>query len=125
MRRFLAGLITVTVAGLVYVYTEVEAMKIGYRIRKQEETKTAFIDRARALTYNIAKLRAPNNLVRRLAAQKIELQSPKAWQTVVMPGARPEAVSRASLLQGAPDMPALARFFIGTARAEAKDTRVR
>jgi post-segregation antitoxin (ccd killing protein) len=38
------------------VHAQVEAVRIGYTIRKQEETKVLFLDRARALKYNISRL---------------------------------------------------------------------
>lgn len=82
MKRFIAITILMTLFGLFYVHLEVEAVRIGYRIRKQDETKTLFLDRARALKYNIARLSAPSVLEKKLLAQKIELSAPKSWQTL-------------------------------------------
>ena len=87
MKRFTAIVVLATLASLFYVFAEVEAVKIGYVIRKQEEQKVLVLDRARALKYNIAQLKAPHNLERKLQAQKIALESPKAWKTLVLPGA--------------------------------------
>lgn len=122
MKKFVAMVVLVTLAGLVYVYSEVEAVKIGYTIRKQEETKTMFLDRARALQYNIARLKSPANLERKLLAQKINLESPKSWQTLVVnsgkkPATRPEM---AQSLWMRPTM--LAKIFVGTAEAQAKES---
>lgn len=122
MKRFVASLICATIAGLFYVSMEVEAMKIGYTIRKQEEIRTQFLDRGRALKYNIARLEAPHNLERKLMAQKIMLAAPKEWQTLVMANGKrvqPNARSLSSLNQP----PYFLKFFVGTAQAEAKDTR--
>lgn len=119
MKRFLAGLTLITVACLSYVYQEVEAVKVGYMIRKQEEVRTIFLDRARALKYNIARLKSPENIERRLSAQRIVLQVPKSWQTLVVSshGAkRPVAVN--SLLN---HPPFFGKLFVGTAQAEAKE----
>lgn len=121
MKRFLFGLACVTLAGLFYVYAQVEAVRIGYIINKQEQAKTQALDRARALKYNIARLKAPNNLERRLLAQRIQLESPKSWQTLVMPGANGARASMAR--QAASQPPFFARFFVGTAQAEAKESR--
>ena len=119
MARFLIILFFSGMAGLFYVYTEVEAVKVGYFIRQQEEAKAQSLDRARALKYNIAALKAPQNLERKLTAQKIQLESPRSWQTLVLPGkgtAKPApAIQR----------PPFFRFFLGTAQAEAKETDVR
>lgn len=120
MKRFAAIVVLATLAGLFYVYAEVEAVRIGYTIRKQEEEKLQALDRARALKYNIARLKAPHNLERKLLAQRIELASPKQWQTLVLADAgnrrtgivRPDAVRP----------PFFTRFFLGTAQAEAKES---
>ena len=110
-----------TIASLGYVSQEVEAVKIGYTIRKQEETKTQFLDRARALKYNIARLKAPNTLEKRLTAQKISLQSPKSWQTLVISadGTQRKAATEPSLFS---QPPMLGKLFMGTAQAEAKES---
>ena len=120
MKRFMTALVTITLAGLVYVYSEIETMKIGYQIRKQEESKVQLLDRTRALKYNVARLKAPHNLERKLIAQKIILDSPKQWQTLVLPGAKD--VTRPVAVQGFRQEPQFfTRFFVGTAQAEAKD----
>ena len=120
MKHFLIVVALGTVASLGYVSQEVEAVKIGYQIRKQEETKTLFLDRARALKYNIARLTAPNTLEKRLTAQKINLQSPKSWQTLVISsGAQRKPASETTLFS---QPPILSKLFMGTAQAEAKES---
>ena len=118
MRRFLAGLLLVMSGALFYVYQEVETMKTGYVIRKQEETKTQFLDRARALKYNVARLKAPSNLERRLTAQRIVLQSPKSWQTLVI-GPSKAAEPKMADLFARPSF--FGKLMVGTAQAEAKE----
>ena len=118
MKRFLAALLLVTVAALFYVYQEVEAVQVGYVIRKQEQTKTQFLDRARALKYNIARLKAPNNLERRLTAQRIVLLAPKSWQTLVLSPSGAKAPAAGS----AWTPPLLGKLWVGTAQAEAKES---
>ena len=121
MRRFFAGLALVTVAALFYVNQEVEAVKVGYAIRKQEETKTLFLDRARALKYNVARLKSPNNLERRLTAQRIVLQAPKSWQTLVLApagGVKSSAVASSIFTRS----PFFGKLLVGTAQAEAKES---
>lgn len=121
MRRFMTFLILSTLASLFYVSQEVGAVQVGYTIRKQEETRTLLLDRTRALQYNIERLKSPNNLERRLTAQKIILQSPKSWQTLVMtPGqAKPAHTSVASFLT---KPPIFSKLLMGTAQAEAKES---
>ncbi len=120
MRRFLATLAMIVFAALFYVSQEVEAVKVGYLIRKQEETRTLFLDRARALKYNIARLKAPNTLEKRLVAQKINLQAPRSWQTLVISPASAERQTAARSLLS--QEPYFTRFIVGTARAEAKES---
>lgn len=120
MKRFLTFVVMATLAGLVSVYTEVEAVKIGYAIRRQEETRSLLLDRSRALKYNIARLKAPHNLERRLQSQRIHLSEPASWKTLVVPtaqSARKAAEKQSFFLQ-----PLNLKFFVGTARAEAKET---
>ena len=120
MARFVSFVVLATFAGLFYVYAEVEAVKIGYTIRQQEEAKVQALDRARALKYNIASLKAPHNLERRLLAQKILLESPKQWQTLVLS----QGVNgKKQTLVGSPinRPPFFVKFFVGTAQAEAKE----
>ncbi|PIU40042.1 MAG: hypothetical protein COT00_03720 [Candidatus Omnitrophica bacterium CG07_land_8_20_14_0_80_50_8] len=122
MRRFAAFIVCLTLAGLAYVTAEVEAVKIGYTIRKQDEAKVQALDRLRALKYNIARLEAPHNLERRLLAQRIQLESPRQWQTLVMAdpaGIRKHSLAQESLFQS-PHF--LGRLFVGTAQAEAKES---
>ena len=121
MRRFAAALTLLTLAGLVYVYTEIEAVEIGYSIRKQEESKTLCLDRQRALKYNIARMKAPGILEKKLEADHIVLESPKAWQTLVLPakgGSAPSELMRPFLSH--PSL--LTKFLIGTAQAEANES---
>ena len=120
MKRFITCLVLATIACLSYVYQEVEAVKVGYMIRKQEETKTLYLDRARALKYNIARLKAPNNLERRLLNARIVLQAPKSWQTLVI---SPSAVKQSDAARSLLSRPPLfGKFLVGTAQAEAKES---
>lgn len=117
MKKFFAAVCTGTLAMLVYVYAEVAAVKTGYDIRKQEETKSLLSDRARALEYNIARMKAPGTLERKLEARKIVLESPKTWQTLQMPGAKPVRPAESSFARP----PFFTKFLVGTAQAEAKE----
>jgi len=122
MKRFMALVVLVTLAALFYVYEEVQAVQIGYTIRKQEETKTLLLDRARALKYNISKLKAPNNLERKLLAQRIVLASPKSWQTLVIANPAQEASRQGFIPTAISRPPFFTKFFVGTAQAEARET---
>lgn len=122
MKRLAAILILTTLTGLFYVYEEIEAVKIGYEIRKQEQDKTVQLDLMRGLKYNIARLKAPEVLERQLLAQNIKLESPKSWQKLsAQTGSG--VVSKKALMAKAWLNPGMfAKFFLGTAQAEAKET---
>lgn len=124
MMRFVSFVALITISGLLYVYEEIAAVKIGYTIRKQEEIRVQSLDRQRALKYNIASLEAPHNLEKSLEARKILLESPKQWQTLVMGqgrGVQKGAVASQALQQP----PSVLKFFVGTAQAEAKESSSR
>lgn len=120
MRRFTVAIVCITTAGLLYVGQTVDAVKIGYTIRKQEERKIQLLDRARALKYNIARLKAPDTLERKLQTQRIVLSSPKSWQTLVMPGVKTSQRSGAAAMLAKP--PFIGKWLVGTAQAEAKES---
>ncbi len=121
MKRFMTGLVLVTIASLSYVFAGVQTFQIGYTIRKQEEMKVQLLDRARALKYNIAKLKSPANLEKRLLAQKVLLASPKTWQTLVL--ADQARTQSTSWTQSVLANPALwGKFLVGTAEAQAKES---
>lgn len=123
MKRFTAILILSTFAGLFYVYEEVEAVKVGYFIRQQEQTKALALDRSRELKYNIARLKAPETLERKLQAQSIKLESPTSWETLVMDSPSGSKGGHPGLVKTWFGNPALfTKFFLGTAQAEAKET---
>ena len=120
MKRFTFFLVTATLAGLLYVHVEMEAVKVGYWIRNQEQRKVQALDRGRTLKYNIASLKAPYNLEKKLLLRHIQLESPKSWNTLVLETGN--AVKRpAAWPQTQPAF--LTKFFIGTAQAEAKETQ--
>lgn len=120
MSRLVAVLVSVTLAGLLYVYTEIEAMKTGYTIRKQQEIRMLCVDRARALQCALARLKAPHNLEQKLLAQRTRLDTPKSWQKLVLP----QSGIRNTLTAAEPvyRAPFFLRFFVGTAQAEAKES---
>ncbi len=122
MKRFALMLILSTLTGLFYVYEEVEAVKIGYQIRQQEQVKSLSLDRSRALKYNIAQLKSPETLERRLETQSIRLQAPKSWQTLAPRVSQGQ--NQVSWLQGPwfGNPPFFTKFFLGTAQAEAKES---
>ena len=123
MKRFVAALTILTLAGLTYVYTEIEAVEIGYAIQKQEEMKMLGLDRQRALKYNIARMKTPGVLEKRLEAGRIVLESPKAWQTLVLKNSARPPVNQPDLMRPFLNHPSLlTKFLIGTAQAEANES---
>ena len=120
MKRFTVFLVTATLASLSYVHLEVETVKIGYQIRKLQERKMQALDRGRSLKYNIASLKSPSTLEKKLQLKNIQLEAPKTWNTLVLPGALTAAKRNEPLPMVRP--PFFTKFLIGTAQAEAKET---
>lgn len=119
MIRFICLVMLVTFGALFYVYEEVAAVKIGYTIRKQQEAKVQVLDHNRTLKYNIASLKAPHNLEKKLLSERILLESPRQWQTLVISTgiqAKKPPIAQTVLRPWA----FLGKFFIGTAQAEAE-----
>lgn len=121
MRRFLLILFSVTLAGLLYVYTEVEAMKLGYTIRKGEESKTQLMDRGRALRFQVSNLKSSANLEKRLSERRVVLESPKELKTLVL-NAYAQPKPQENIMQTFLKQPFFNKFFIGTAQAEARES---
>lgn len=62
LSRFLALLAVSTVAALLYVGQQVEAVKIGYQINQQQSTLSDVLDQRQMLLYNICNQKSPENL---------------------------------------------------------------
>lgn len=121
MTRFISALLCATFASLFYVYAEVEAVRIGYQIREQEEKRVQLLDRTRTLKYNNARLKAPGNLQKKLLSQHTVLDTPRSWQTLVVKSGQP--VKKPDWMPLAAGRPSwLGKVFVGTAQAEAKES---
>lgn len=122
MKRFTATLTLMTMAGLLYVYTEVEAVKTGYAIRKQEEVRTQLVDKQRSLRYNVANLKSSSSLEKQMLDKHVELSSPKEWKTILLPAQGPVKQGHSKPFLHFFEQPLFSRLFIGTAQAEAKES---
>lgn len=123
MKRFLSAVILITLGSLFYVHLEVEAVQVGYSLQKREALKVQFLDRARALKYNIASFKAPHYLEKRLSSWRIHLETPQSWETLVLSSERRAPLKDSNWMRMSADMAGVfGRFLVGTAQAEAGES---
>lgn len=71
-----------TLLSLLYVHSEIEAVKLGYVVKNNQEKVTKLLDQNRSLMYNVASLRSPSSLERSLMAKRSDYYMPK--QTILV-----------------------------------------
>lgn len=84
MKKFLFGLVIITSFALFYVHQEVELLKAGYELRRNEKAQSELLDQQDILTYNILALKAPSRLERVLSLKGTEYRMPERWKTVAL-----------------------------------------
>ena len=113
MRHYLLGLAILTLVGLLRVYGEVEALKVGYDIQRLNLKKLALRERHEEMESRIALAKAPGALEERLLAYRVNLAQPKLQIARSRPlGATQDKRARKT----ARDF--FDRIFVGTAQAE-------
>lgn len=108
----MAALITAT--GLLVVYGEVEAVKTGYRIRRQNLRKSELVTEMKGLESEIASLKTPRRLEEWLTDSRMTLTQSRPQRLVR--AEKPRRVSGGS--KGGPAR--FAQLFLGTARADSE-----
>ena len=74
--KFFISVIILTMCALLYVHQNIEILKAGYSIDTNQKAFSYFLDRHKRLVYNLAKLKSPSALEKRLLAEEIELIEP-------------------------------------------------
>ena len=114
MKKFITCVITLTAFGLIVVYGEVEAMKIGYDIRQLNIRKRELTHRMKSSEFEIASLTAPDYLEARMAADHVHLVNPTFLRIA--------KVSRPIKIQGEQESSfrnrLLSRLFVTSAQAD-------
>ncbi|NQU73962.1 MAG: hypothetical protein HQ547_04560 [Candidatus Omnitrophica bacterium] len=80
--KFSVCLVFVTLLALLYVHQQVRLVKISYGIEFNEREITTLLDQNKSLMYNIAKLKSPVDLEKKLLASKKEFSIPQQWKVV-------------------------------------------
>ena len=75
--KVLAGFMIVTAGTLLYVHERVEMLRISYRIYKKSSALSEKSEEFRRLKFEVAELRSPEALERRLGEWSISLTLPK------------------------------------------------
>jgi len=115
MKKFIFSVITITLIGLVMVYGEVEAMKIGYDIRQLDIRKREITHQMKEAEYHIAQLTAPERLEESMRAYQVELVKPKLLKVAKLPKGQDLNSMPAPSAKG---NTFLNRFFISSAQAD-------
>lgn len=115
MKKFMVTLISLVIIGLVIVYGEVEAMKVGYEIRKLGIRKRELTHQLKESEYGVATLTAPERLERTMNAYHVKLVNPTLLRVAKLPQDQGlEGQGR----QGSNDNAFLARFLVPSAQAD-------
>lgn len=65
--------VVITVLMLVYVYQNIEIVKVGYAINHNQRVLSYFVDNNRRLVYNLNKLESPTILAKKISEDKMGL----------------------------------------------------
>lgn len=84
MKKFLFGIVIVTLFALSYVHQEVELLKTGYQLRNREKLQAELLDQKDILTYNILALKAPSRLESALSFKGADYRMPERWEVVTL-----------------------------------------
>lgn len=90
MHRFLCTITIITTLSLNYVSQQVKLLEYSYNINGNRKALSLLIDENERLRYNVASLESPVNLMRRLADNNIELDTPQNWHNIRLAKANPE-----------------------------------
>lgn len=89
MYKFLCSIIVITSLSLTYIYQQVQLVEYSYRINNSHKRLCLLIDQNEGLRYNVASLKSPDNLTRRLASNNIKLDTPQNWYNIRLAKAEP------------------------------------
>jgi len=90
MYKFLCTVIILTTLSLGYVAQQVKLVEYSYRINDSRKRLCLLIDENEGLRYNVASLKSPASLKRRLASSEIELNVPQKWHSIRLAKAKPK-----------------------------------
>lgn len=90
--KFLLGFTILTAALLLYVKEQVEVLRVSYRIQEKSSQLSIRSEEYRRLNFEVAQMRSPQNLEKRLAELSLPLTLPKQIQVLRVPEsiARPQ-----------------------------------
>ncbi len=74
MKRALLILVTAVFLGLLYIYQQVEPVRISYEIRRNKKILSELKEKNRLLKYKLTLLASPVNLEREMDRKNIELR---------------------------------------------------
>jgi hypothetical protein len=96
--KFLIGFAVVTSALLLYVHEKVEILRVSYRIHEKSRHLSEKAEEFRRMKFEVAQLRSPQNLEKRLGELELPLALPKQIQALRVPATMPAPESTSFLL---------------------------
>lgn len=78
-------MLVLTTLGILYVWQNVQAVKIGYQIKQKEKEIKILQKKLRGLEIIVARLKMPNMIKKKLNENNISLSVPDSWQIVKIP----------------------------------------
>jgi len=86
--RALSCVVACTIVALFYVHQQVEAVKMNYIVRTQEESVLVLLDQREKLVYNLNHLSSPSRLEDVLVAKNVQVRYPGKEQVIRVAAAR-------------------------------------
>lgn len=89
LRDFLLVIFVVTFCALLYINQHTNILLISYQLEKNQATCAYLLDRHEELLYNVAEVKSPQNLQKKLVMKDICLERPSREQLVKIVKAEP------------------------------------
>jgi len=80
--KFIFCIWIITAFALLYVWQQVELVRVSYEIREAKCEVTHLLDQNRYLRYNVASLSSPSRLAKEKSVRNLELELPKSLKLV-------------------------------------------
>ena len=80
--KFIFCIWIITAFALLYVWQQVELVRVSYEIREAKCEVAHLLDQNRYLRYNVASLSSPSRLAKEKSVRNLELEPPKSLELV-------------------------------------------
>ena len=87
--KFIFCIWIITAFALLYVWQQVELVRVSYEIREAKCEVAHLLDQNRSLRYNVASLSSPSRLAKENSVRNLELEPPESLELVRLIEVRP------------------------------------